>query len=198
MAASAPPMTGTIPVPPRRGFAVGSALSWALTLLALLLGAVMFAPALLGMERYVITGGSMSGTYDRGSVVFADVVSPAALRVGDVITYEPPAAAGPGGLVTHRIHAIREQRGTRVYRTKGDANAVVDPWEFKLPRDRQARVRFSVPLIGYALAALSERAVRVVVIGVPALMIALAVLAGLWRDAGIEARRRSREGALSG
>ncbi len=190
-------MSVSIPAPRRRPVAVGGAVSWALTLLALVLGGVMFAPALLGMERYVITGGSMSGTYDRGSVVFADVVSPAALRVGDVITYEPPAAEGPGGLVTHRIHAIREQHGTRVYRTKGDANAVADPWEFKLPRDGQARVRFAVPLIGYALAALSERAVRAVVIGVPALMIALAVLAGLWRDAGVEARRRSREGLLS-
>ena len=36
--------------------------------------AVMLLPALFGFERYVITGGSMSGTYDRGSVIFSEVV----------------------------------------------------------------------------------------------------------------------------
>lgn len=183
--------------PARHLPAVGGALAWAATGVALVLGGLMFVPALLGMQRYVITGGSMSGSYERGSVVFADVVRPADLRVGDVITYEPPADAGSRGLVTHRIHDIRERQGERIYRTKGDANAVADPWQFKLPHDRQARARFSVPFAGYAFAALSERVVRVALIGLPALLIALAVLGGMWRDAGADARRRCGREALS-
>ena len=31
---------------------------------------VMLVPALLGFQRYVILTGSMTGTYDRGSIVF--------------------------------------------------------------------------------------------------------------------------------
>ena len=54
------------PVPARAG-------RWAATvLLALALGlaALMLVPGLIGYQRYVITGGSMTGSIDRGSVVF--------------------------------------------------------------------------------------------------------------------------------
>ncbi|MFB9767357.1 hypothetical protein ACFFOS_23465, partial [Nocardioides kongjuensis] len=44
-------------------------------LVAVSLAAVAFVlPAGLGFQRYVITGGSMSGTYDKGSVVFERTV----------------------------------------------------------------------------------------------------------------------------
>ena len=82
--------------------------------------------------------------------------------------------------------------GARVFRTKGDANPVKDPWTFTLTRPTQARVAFHLPYVGYAFAALAERKVRMILIGVPALLVALSVLAGLWREAGeaaAEARR---------
>jgi len=146
---------------------------------ALALGLCVLVPALLGFQRYVITSGSMTGTYDRGSLVFDRVVPTSALRVGDVITFRPP---GQAGLVTHRIVSVRTVRGERVLRTKGDANRVADPWDpFVLRGDQQARVAFHIPYVGYALGALSERKVRMAVIGLPALLIALVTLAGLWR-----------------
>jgi signal peptidase len=40
----------------------------------LLFGAVLVLPAVLGWQRYVIVSGSMTGTYDRGSLVIDDVV----------------------------------------------------------------------------------------------------------------------------
>src|SRR4051794_33550202 len=67
------------------------------------LAAIVFVPSVLGYGRYVVTGDSMSGTYDRGSLVFDRPVPTKSLRVGDVITYRPPPDAGPRGLVTHRI-----------------------------------------------------------------------------------------------
>jgi signal peptidase len=147
------------------------------------LGALMVLPALFGIQRYVIVSGSMTGTYDRGSVVFDDVVPVAALKTGDVITYRPPAGAGPNHLVTHRIAAITTDRnGNRTFRTKGDANQAADPWTFSLPDGKQARVRAGVPYVGFVIAALSDRRVRMIVIGLPALLIALSSLAGLWRE----------------
>ena len=164
-----------------------------LTAVAVALAAAVLVPALLGYQRYVITSGSMTGTYDRGSIVYDRVVPTRALNVGDVITYDPPAGTGPAGLVTHRIVSIAPQPGgARVFRTKGDANPVKDPWTFTLARPTQARVAFHLPYVGYLLAALAERKVRMLLIGVPALLIALSVLAGLWREAGeaaAEARR---------
>lgn len=155
------------------------------------LAACVLLPALLGYQRYVITSGSMTGTYDRGSIVYAEEVPTASLRVGDVITSRPPRPAGASGLVTHRIVWIgRDESGARAFRTKGDANPVPDPWRFTLDRPTQARAAFHVPYLGYALAALAIRPVRMLAIGLPALLIALAVLARLWSQAGAELRRR--------
>jgi signal peptidase len=146
---------------------------------ALALGLCVLVPALLGFQRYVITSGSMTGTYDRGSLVFDRVVATSDLRAGDVITFRPP---GQARLVTHRIVSVRSVRAQRVLRTKGDANRTADLWgEFALHGAKQARVAFHIPYVGYALGALSERKVRMAVIGLPALLIALVTLAGLWR-----------------
>jgi len=167
----------------------GRALCALLVAAGLLFGAFVIAPGLLGWQRYMIVSGSMTGTYDRGSLVFDEVVPVKSLKVGDVITYRPPRGAGPTGLVTHRIAAIGPDRRThaRVFRTRGDANRVRDPWTFTLPNRRQARVVVGVPYMGLALAALSRRDVRVALVGLPAVLIALLVMAGLWRDLGREA-----------
>jgi signal peptidase len=163
-----------------------------LTAGAVALAALVLLPALLGYQRYVITSGSMTGTYDRGSLVYDRVVPTRTLRVGDVITYDPPAG-GPAGLVTHRIASIRTgPGGVRVYRTKGDFNPTADPWTFTLTNPTQARVAFHVPYVGFSLAALADRRLRMLIIGVPALLVALSVLARLWRDAGEAAREAQR------
>jgi signal peptidase len=153
---------------------------------ALILALAVLVPALLGFQRYVITSGSMTGTYDRGSVVFDRVVATSSLRRGDVITFRPP---GHAGLVTHRITSARAVRGQRVFTTKGDANRTTDVWgAIALHDPHQARVVAHVPYVGYALAALGDRRVRILVIGLPALLIALSTLGALWRDSGAEAR----------
>jgi signal peptidase len=159
----------------------------------LLFGALLILPAALGWQRYVIVSGSMTGTYDRGSLVLDEVVPVERLRVGDVITYRPPGDAGPTGLVTHRIAAItRDEVGTPVFRTKGDANQAADPWTFMLPKGEQARVRVGVPYVGFALAALGRRDLRLLIVGLPAGLIAMMSIVGLWREAGLEARALPR------
>jgi signal peptidase len=156
---------------------------------ALILALAVLVPALLGYQRYVITSGSMTGTYDTGSLVFDRVVPTSSLRAGDVITFRPP---GHAGLVTHRIATVRTANGQRVFTTKGDANRVADAWgPIALGEARQARVAFHLPYLGYGLATLSDRHVRMLVIGLPALLIALAALAGLWRDTTPEGRPQS-------
>lgn len=153
------------------------------------LAASMLIPSLLGLRRYVIEGGSMAGSFDRGSVVYESVVPTAALRVGDVITYAPPRAGAHAAPVTHRIVSIaRERSGARVFRTRGDANARPDPWRFTLRAPTQARAVFQIPYLGFVFAALALRPVRIAAIGIPALAIALAAAATL----RLELRRRRR------
>ena len=153
--------------------------------IALLLTAgAMLALPLAGYHRYVITGGSMGGTIEKGSAIWAKAVPVADLREGDVITYRPPPGSGPEGMVTHRIVSIRDEAGRRVYRTKGDANAAADPWTFELGEATQARVAFHLPLVGYGLAAASDRTNRTILVAIIALLIVIATFSRLWRDAG--------------
>ena len=143
----------------------------------IVLGVLMVAPAIAGYERYVVTGGSMGDAVPRGSIAYERSVPAARLRVGDVITY-----VHHGARITHRIAWIgRGADGRRRFQTRGDANAQRDPWRFTLDRRTQPVVRFHVPLAGYAIAALSVRAVRIVAIGLPALVAALATLGGIRR-----------------
>lgn len=168
-----------------------------LSVLMLALAAVMLLPAALGYHRYVIVSGSMSGTYDRGAIVYAKPVPVTALRVGDTITYAPPAGAQTSHrLVTHRIVSIGHDRaGAPVFRTRGDANRHPDPWRFTLDRPTQDRVAFALPYAGYAFAALSVPWVRMLLVGLPALLVALSILRGVWRRAGEEAA--CRQGSLA-
>jgi signal peptidase I len=171
---------------------LGRAVIWAAVAGALALAAAVLLPAVLGYERYVITGGSMGGTYDRGALLFAKAVPVEDLRVGDVITYDPPSKAHTQGPITHRIVAIESKRGERVFRTRGDANAARDPWHFTLDQPTQARAVGAIPYLGYGLAVLGVRELRMLLIGLPALMIAFALVARLWREAGEEAARSHR------
>ena len=161
--------------------------------LALTLAPLMLLPPLVGLHRYVLVGGSMEPTIHLGAVIYDRAVPVSALRVGDVITYTPPPGAqGPvAHAVTHRIVWTGHDRfGLRAFRTKGDANRAADPWRFTLHSATQTRKIFSIPYVGYAIAALSLKPVRMALIGVPALLIALSIMVSLWQDAGEEVRRR--------
>lgn len=182
---------------------VGKAAATVACVVCLALAAVMLLPAALGYERYVITSGSMTGAYDRGSIVFANAVPVANLRVGDVITYVPPAGAGVSGLITHRIASIEpDPAGRPVFRTQGDANPGPDPWTFTLDQPTQARVAFHLPYAGFAFAALADRQLRMLVIGLPALLLGLAAAARIVREprpeqatrAAVSPARESQEG----
>src|SRR5215218_8467344 len=70
-----------------------------------------------------VTSGSMEPTLPVHSMILVEHVRAADVRVGDIITFDPP---GRTTRVTHRVVA-RERSGTRWYfQTKGDANPAVD------------------------------------------------------------------------
>ena len=175
---------------------VGSALSSLLMLAVLLVSAGYLVPSLLGYQRYIITGGSMTGTYDRGSIVFEKARPSAALEVGDVITYLPPPSSGVTDLVTHRI--VRKTPGADggfVFRTKGDANPYRDPWKFTLDDTSQPVVTYSVPYVGWVFLFLSDPRHRTWAIGGPAAAVALLSLLQAARNARQERASRANGGA---
>lgn len=169
---------------------------WIVTLVVvavMLACAAWIAPSFFGYSRFVITGGSMTGTYDKGSVVFEKKVPVDQLEVGDVITYLPPADSGVSTLVTHRIVGIEPaDGGGTLFSTQGDASPRVDPWKFKLLDQEQAVAEFGVPHVGWVFVALADREVRMLVIGLPAALIALVALGQLVSALGGGRRKEAR------
>lgn len=149
-----------------------------LALVLLAFGALVGVPTILGYQTYAITTGSMTGTADPGSLVISDQVPVVDLVIGDVITYVPPVESGIEHHVTHRLVEIDVQDdGTRLMRTKGDANDVADPWTFILDDEVQSRMRAAIPFAGRPVLAMADRQVRMLVIGLPAAVIALLAVA---------------------
>jgi signal peptidase I len=156
----------------------------------------ILVPTLLGYQRYIIVGGSMTGTIAKGSVVYERLVPVSQLKTGDIITFVPPGFSEP---VTHRIIAIEKGQDGRVaYQTKGDFNSVKDPWKMNLAGPRQPRYVFHIPYIGYVLAGVAIRKVRMILIGIPALVIAMSLLWSLWRQAGDDVKNQENGGSAAG
>ena len=167
----------------RPALRVAGGLGRAVLALACLVMLATLVPALLGYERYVVVGSSMEPTIHRGSLIYDEVVPTEQLEVGDVITYVPPGSSAP---TTHRIaRAERGADGRRVFRTKGDNNAAEDLHPFTLDRPTQTRVAFAVPHAGHLFMFLASREARMLLLALPALLLALVALARLWRDAGL-------------
>lgn len=105
---------------------------------------LVLLPAVLGLERYVVTDRAMDGSLGRGSLVMAVEVPPTDLEVGDVITFRPPGA-GSDEPVTRRIVAIKDGVAT----TQADSTGSKDPWAVPLTSPSYARVWLGVPWVGY-------------------------------------------------
>src|SRR3712207_9502991 len=108
------------PVP--RRLAQGERRRFLLALLVLVpVMLMLLVPPALGLDRFVVTDGSMDGTVGRGSVVLARDAPVADLEVGDVITFQRP---GPeAGLVTRRIVSLDRSPAP----PHGDAHPGGDP-----------------------------------------------------------------------
>jgi signal peptidase I len=151
---------------------------------------LLLVPRLLGYRTFVITGASMTGTISRGSLVVSDPVPIDRLRVGDIITFSPP---GMSENETHRIRSIRHSSsGQFVIRTRGDAVPSEDPWTLTPATATLPREVLHVPFAGYVVAVLSIPIVKLLLFVLPAVALALATLAGLWREAGMRLQEHYR------
>ncbi len=81
-------------------------------------------PRVTDGQALAVLSGSMRPGMEVGAMVFTERVDPAAVEVGDVITFVRPA--GRGELVTHRVADVDTSTGSPVFTTKGDANDVAD------------------------------------------------------------------------
>ncbi len=179
-----------------RKVAGGIAFSLLVIFVLSLVMSLVVIPRVLGYETYVITGRSMTGTISIGSLVYSKPVPVTRLEVGDVITFVPPDMEDP---VTHRIIAEdTTPEGKRVFSTKGDNVPSADPWSLQIESPQIPRYSFHIPWLGYVVAGLSIRIVRILLFVLPVMVIAGVILVRLWRQAGEELEEEQAAARLGG
>ena len=126
---------------------VWSALSsFALVALVLVALAMIVVPLAIGATPFTVLTGSMEPSMPPGSLVVTRPVDPAAIDIGDVVTYQ--LRSNEPEVVTHRVvGAGFGSEGERLFVTRGDANDVND----EPVRAVQVRgvVAYSLPYLGY-------------------------------------------------
>lgn len=153
--------------------------AWAgLVAIVLVLALVTMLPKVSDLRTVAITGRSMTETMPIGSLAVVAPTADTAIRSGDVITYDHPVT---GDRVTHRVTKVAtDADGRRVFRTKGDHNAQVDPWRVQYVDGTAWKVRADVPMLGRIVLALQTPNARLALVGLPALVLLLGTLRSIW------------------
>ena len=170
---------------------VGHTVLAAVTWLALGLVVVAFLGLVVGpmTGRYrvsVILSDSMKPRWETGDAVISTPERAADVRVGQVITFNPPIDGRPS--ITHRVvRVVRVVRGgaTPVVLTKGDANAANDEWgPIKIADGPVMRVRGVVPNLGWVLRGLTGRGLAVLTTVIAPILLLGLLLLRIWRPSG--------------
>ena len=139
---------------------------------------VVVAPSLFGGRSLTVMSGSMEPALGVGDVIINSRVTPAEVRVGDIVTFSDPE--GTGKLITHRVRRIRIAEGTAHVVTKGDNTNAIERWDIPAGGSL-GKVEFRVPLLGFLLFWLNGPLGRLALIVVPALLLAGFELWRIWR-----------------
>lgn len=142
--------------------------------LATLGSALMLAVALplaAGVRAHPIDAGSTGDTLRPGGGVITVPIAPRHATVGDLVTFPAP---GGGDLVTRRVVRIELIGAIAAVETRRDGATGSERWQVAADGSI-GRVVGQVPLLGHLLGAFLSTAGRVLLLGTPA--VGLAVLA---------------------
>jgi signal peptidase len=106
---------------------------------------------LTGRQTLIVGGPSMEPAIGLGSAVVIRPVESSTLAIGDIVSLQP---APEGAVFTHRIVEVVDRSDGRWIRTKGDANATLDPTLVPAAQVL-GRVELAIPLAGYLIALLT-------------------------------------------
>ncbi|MGB8651607.1 MAG: signal peptidase I [Mycobacteriales bacterium] len=121
---------------------------------ALLLLALTALVVLGHVRLQPVLTGSMAPRYPAGTLVAVTPVRAEDLHVGEIVMFVPPRPyrTPTGGPVMHRIVSMERVHGRLQLRTKGDANAVKDPWIVDASAGGLTRLRWGSVTAGRAVA----------------------------------------------
>lgn len=121
-------------------------------------GVQRLGPVPLTVLRTATLSPSTSRSIPAGSLVLTSPIEAEEVRVGDVVAFRPPPGFGSDTTrpVLHRVAALERLNGAdgpMTMTTRGDANAVSDPWRVALDGAGLSRERLHVPVLGWLAAA---------------------------------------------
>ena len=129
-------------------------------------------PNSYGVKTLAVLSNSMAPNIKRGSMVFVTPVKPAAIEIGDFISY----TVSVDQLVTGRVTQIDVIN--KLFTVKDDLSGASEAMQISFD-NMIGVVKFSVPIMGYLLGyVLTSRGKVVVIAGVLALIVIMAMLGG--------------------
>jgi len=123
-------------------------ISAALLILTIALGfAVIVVPAMTKSVPLTVLSSSMEPGLPPGTLLIVRPVSPADIRLGDVVTYQ--IRSDDPALITHRVTEITTSTsGERTFTLQGDNNGAPDPDPVR-DVQVQGRVWYALPYLGW-------------------------------------------------
>lgn len=89
-----------------------------------------------------------------GDLIIIKEINPAEIKVGDIIIFKVIPALQQQyhypPIVAHRVIKIEEKNGEVIFRTKGDAISVEDPFSVR-PVDLKGKIYLKVPYVGLGI-----------------------------------------------
>ncbi len=95
-----------------------------------------------GLNFQTVLSNSMRPTFSAGDVAITQAIPMDSVRVGDVITFYPPNSTRA---LIHRVTSLQDG----VITTRGDGNAIDDPWHITLAGTTAYRMVAVVPSLGW-------------------------------------------------
>ncbi|HEX7168276.1 MAG TPA: signal peptidase I [Acidimicrobiales bacterium] len=145
---------------------------------AIVTATLIVAPMALGWRSLTVMSGSMEPTIATADIVVTRPVDASAVRPGTVITFQDPA--GDGRLITHRVRRATLDGDSVHVITQGDANESVERWTIATT-GRVGVVQYRIPAVGVLLRPAASPAGRLLLVGVPLLLLGLMSLRAIWR-----------------
>ena len=146
-----------------------------LVTVVVILALLLVGAPIVGLQVYAVLSGSMEPVYQTGALIYVKEADPLQLQTGDVITFRLDADTA----ATHRIVEILTDDEGIGYRTKGDANELVDGTVVR-PQDVLGIPVFTVPLLGYLASYVQAPPGSYVAIGCGAVLLLLVLLPELF------------------
>jgi signal peptidase I len=151
------------------------------------------APIVMGWRPLAVLSGSMAPALDTGDEIVVRPITPVELRVGDIVTFNDSSRRDV--LVTHRVRDVRVVGKTVHVVTRGDANTGSERWSVAA-RGHVGRVAYRVPKLGYLTVQAGTPLGRILLLVIPALLLAACEIRRVWRPAAVKPARPAADSGL--